>query len=72
MASELGLPLGTIINAYLKDFIRTKEAKFSILSKMTPKLERILDIVEKDIKLGKNLSPVFESGEEMDKYLDSL
>lgn len=69
VAHELGFPLGTVINAYLKEFIRTKEAHFSIIPKMTPKLEKILDEVEKDLKLGRNLSPVFSSTEEMDKYL---
>ena len=72
IASELGLPLGTILNAYLKEFIRTKEAHFSIPPKITSKLEKILDSVEKDLKKGKNLSPVFSSTKKMDDYLDSI
>lgn len=71
VADELGLPLGTLINAYLKEFIRTKEARFSILPQMTPRLEKILEGVERDLKTGRNLSPIFSSSEGMDKYLDN-
>ena len=57
-AKELGLPLSTLINAYLKQFIATKEAHFSVLPKMSPKLEKLIVQVRKDAKKGKNLSPV--------------
>ena len=72
VAKELGLPLGTVLNAYLREFIRTKKASFSIPPQMTPRLEKIISRVEKDIKLGRNLSPAFTSAKEMDDYLDSL
>ena len=70
VAKELGLPLGTVLNAYLREFIRTKKASFRIPPKMTPRLEKIISQVEKDIKLGRNLSPIFTTAEEMDDYLD--
>lgn len=72
VASELGLSLSAVINAYLKQFVREKEVRFSITPRMTPELENILRGVEADIKKGKNLSPVFSSSKEMDIYLDSL
>ena len=72
VAKELGLPLGTVLNAYLREFIRTKKASFSIVPTMTPKLEKLISQVEKDIKLGRNLSPVFTSAKDMDDYLDNL
>ena len=72
IAKELGLPLGTVINAYLREFVRTKRASFSIPPTMTPRLEKLISQVEKDIKAGRNLSPVFTSALEMDKYLDSF
>ena len=71
VAKELGLPLGTVINAYLREFTRTKEAKFSLIPRMTPKLEKVLDEVELDLKRGRNFSPFFTSVKEMDDYLDS-
>jgi len=71
-ARELGLSLSDIINASLRNFIRTREITFSSVPRMTPELERLLGRVEKDIKMGRNLSAAFENGEEMDKYLDSI
>ncbi|MBI2314551.1 type II toxin-antitoxin system RelB/DinJ family antitoxin [Candidatus Daviesbacteria bacterium] len=71
-AKDLGLTLSDVINAALRNFIRTREVIFSDIPQMTPELEKMLDEVEGDIKHGRNLSPAFSSGEEMDKYLDSL
>tara|TARA_Y100000310_G_scaffold316268_1_gene367759 strand:- start:1054 stop:1329 length:276 start_codon:yes stop_codon:yes gene_type:complete len=72
VAKELGLPLSTVINAYLKQFIRTKEAYFSLEGDLRPEAKKRLDRLSKDVKEGKNLSPTFHSAEEMDSYLDSL
>lgn len=72
VARELGIPLSTVINAYLKQFIRTKEVYFSAAPRMTPGLERLLGAIEKDIAAKKNISPAFSSAAEMDRYLDSL
>ncbi len=71
-AKDLGLTLSDVINASLRNFIRTREIVFSDIPQMTPELEKILDTVEKDIKEGKNFSPAFNNADEMDKYLDSL
>jgi len=70
-AKELGLPLSTLINAYLKQFINTKEAHFRILPKMTPRLEKLIERVRKDAKMGKNLSPIFDNAEDAIRYLNS-
>lgn len=72
LARALGLSLSDIINASLRNFIRTREIHISDVPQMTPELERLLSTVEKDIKQGKNLSSVFESKKNMDYYLDSL
>jgi len=72
VAQELGFPLSTIINAYLKQFIRTKEVHFFVEGKLKPAVKKRLDRLQKDVKEGKNLSPVFHSAEEMDAYLNSL
>ena len=71
-AKDLGLTLSDVINASLRNFIRTREVVFSDVPKMTPELEKLLEGVEKDIKEGKNLSPAFDNAKDMDKYLDSL
>lgn len=71
-AEDLGLTLSDVINASLRNFIRTREVIFSDIPTMTPELEKLLDSVEEDIKRGRNLSPAFKSAKEMDEYLDAL
>ena len=70
-AKELGLSLSDIINASLRNFIRTREITFSHTPQMTPELERLIAKVEVDIKNKRNLVGPFSNAEEMDKYLDS-
>ena len=72
MARELGLPLSTIINAYLRQFIRNKEVHFFVEGELKPSVKRRLDRLHKDVKEGRNLSPVFHSAKEADAYLNSL
>ncbi len=72
LAEELGISLSDVINASLRNFIRTREVRISSVPQMTPELEKLLGPIEKDIKKGKNLSPFFDSSEEMKEYLCSL
>ncbi len=72
LAAELGLPLGTIINAYLKEFVRNRSVNFSAIPCMSKGLERLLGQIEKDIETGKNLSPALKTTEEVSAYLDAL
>ena len=72
LAKNLGLPLGTIINAYLREFVREKRIVFSEPPTPNAKTRKILDEALEDIKEGKNLVGPFESPGEMDKFLDSL
>lgn len=72
VAAELGLPLSSIMNAFLKEFIRNKEVSFSAVPRMTPYLENVLSIIEEDIKKDRNMSPSFSSAKEANAYLDTL
>ena len=72
LAEELGFSLSSLVTASLKQFIRAREVRFSMLPKMTPYLEGVIKKVEKDIKAKKNLSPAFANSADMDKYLNSL
>ena len=38
IARELGLPLSTVINAYLKEFIRDREVSFSLEPRLRPEV----------------------------------
>ncbi len=71
LAKEMGLPLGTLVNNYLRDFVIERKATFyaPILNKKT---QRIIDKARKDIKAGKNLSGPFNSAQEAISYLKTL
>jgi addiction module RelB/DinJ family antitoxin len=72
LAKELGLSLSAVINAYLKQFLRTKAVDFSIAPRMTPELEKLLGPIEFDIKRGKNLSRPMSTAKDIDNYFDTL
>ena len=72
VARELGVPLSTVINAYLKQFVRSRQVLLTSAPRMTPALESILGRVEADIKAKRNLSPAFSSAKDMDRYLEEV
>lgn len=71
-AHEMGLPLSTVVNSFLKKFIIERQVSFSAPMKPSLKLAKILRQTSKDIEAGKNLSGPFYSAKEMAKHLDSL
>ena len=70
-AKELGMPLSTIINAYLKQLGREQRVHFAVPLVPNKKTARLIQKAREDYKKGKNISPAFETAEEMDAYLDS-
>ena len=72
VARDLGMPLSTIINAYLGQLIRTKEVHFTLEGELKPSVKKRLDRLTKEAREGKNLSPAFHTVKEMDAYLNSL
>lgn len=71
VARDLGLPLGTIINRYLKDFVAYQRIVFERPEIPNAETAKILRQAERDIKAGKNLIS-FKNAKEMDAYLMSL
>jgi addiction module RelB/DinJ family antitoxin len=71
IAKELGLPLSTVINAYLKEFIREKQVRFSAKPQLRPEVEKLLKKASQDYRKGKNISGPFSTGQDIDKHLDS-
>ena len=68
VAAELGVPLSTVMNAFLKQFVRDKEVTFSANAyRMTPYLEEIVKEARADYKAGK--LEVFENA---DDFIASL
>lgn len=64
-AKALGLPLGTIINAYLRELVQEKRVVFSIHPEPNIRTQKILNRALNDIRRGKNISGPFKSAEEM-------
>ena len=71
VAGELGLPLGTIINAYLRELIREKKVLFSSPPVPNKKTQKLLKKIDSDIRTGKNSGKPF-TYDEATAYLDSL
>lgn len=70
LAKEMGLPLGTLVNNYLRNFIVDRQAVFNapIPNKKTA---AAIDAARKDFKAGKNIFGPFDSVDEMMKSLNS-
>ena len=70
LAKKIGLPLSTVVNAQLSQFVRDEEITFSTKLRPTPYLEKILDQAAKDRATGKNLSPAFDNVDDFVGYLE--
>ena len=59
VSAELGVPLSTVINAFLKQFVHDKEITFSANHyRPTPYLERILIEAEREYESGDYTGPM--------------
>ena len=71
IAKELGVPLSTVVNAYLKEFVRERSVKLSLDPQLRPEVAKMLCEASEDIKKGRNISGPFETAEEMIESLNS-
>ena len=71
LAKEMGLPLSTLINNYLREFIIERKATF-YAPMPNKKTARMIEEARRDIKAGKNLSGPFTTAEEAIAYLKKL
>ena len=69
VAQELGLPLGTIINAYLKELIREKRVVFSEPPAPNVRTQKLLRRIVRD-RIGRDSRGPF-TYEEAIRYLDA-
>jgi addiction module RelB/DinJ family antitoxin len=53
LAAEIGVPLGTLINSFLKQFVRNKEVNFSVSYKPTARLIQAIEESRKDYEEGR-------------------
>jgi antitoxin component of RelBE/YafQ-DinJ toxin-antitoxin module len=71
LAKELGISLNDVMNASLRNFIRTREVHFSHIPRMTKELEDRIGEARKDFALKKHWSPGFSSVKEAINYLNN-
>ncbi len=71
IAKSLGMPLSTVINAYLNQFIRTKEVHFSLEGELKPSVKKRLAKLHADVVAGRNLSPTFNNAEDAITWLNA-
>ena len=73
VAKNMGFSLGTLLNAYMRQLIKNKTVYFTSEPTyyMSEQLEKDLEIIEKDIQEGKNLSPKFDNIDDAINYLDN-
>ena len=71
IAKQMGFSLGTLINAFIRQFVREKKIAFSAHreEKLRPEIELLLEEMDRDLKEGKNISPVFDNAEDAIAYL---
>ena len=69
VAKEMGVPLGTIINAYLRDVVRNREVTFSAPEVPNERTAKIMDEIDKDRKKDVNFHGPFKTPDEVDDFL---
>jgi len=70
LADNLGFSLSSLVNAYLRHFVKTKTVHFEESYEPTPYLKRSIKRAMADIKAGKNLSPAFDNAKDAIAYLN--
>lgn len=71
LAQRLGVPLSTVVNAYLKEFIRAREVRLSLEPVPRPAVAQLLKNAVRDRKAGKNISGRLTSDAAVLDYLHS-
>lgn len=70
VAEEMGLPLNIIMNNYLKDLIKNRRIEFQAPLIPNKKTAKLLNQVEQDIKIKKNLAGPFATADDFIKELN--
>ena len=71
VTQKLGLPLGTIINAYLRELVREQRVTFSAPPALNQRTKKLLEQINRDMRKGKNADGPFSLKEAL-AYLDRL
>ena len=71
ISGRLGIPLSSLLNAYLYELVATGSVHFTVSEPMTEKMENMIAQAEKEIAAGE-VSGSFENPEDMFAHLDGL
>lgn len=69
IAQQIGVSLSSLLNAYLKQLIKTKKVEFTLDEEPSDYLIKSIKRAEKDIKAGR-VSPAFKTGKEAVAWLE--
>lgn len=69
-ASELGISTTAFVNLLVKQALRDRRIVLSTTLEPTPYLVKIMQEVEKNLQTGQNISPEFDSVDEMFEHLE--
>ena len=71
IAKDIGLPLSTVVNAYLKEFVRERAVRFCVEPEIRPEVGKLLRKASEDYKNRKNISKPFKNTKDILVYLRS-
>lgn len=69
-AKQLGIPLGTLVNAFLRNLGQTGEVRFTIAEPITPRMAKIIEEMRADATRGDTYGPYII--DEAEDFLDSI
>ena len=70
LAKYLGVPLSTVVNAYLKEFVHSGEFRLSREPEIRPEVKNELRTIHADVIARKNLSPTFGNAKDAIAWLE--
>jgi antitoxin component of RelBE/YafQ-DinJ toxin-antitoxin module len=56
-AKQLGIPLGTLVNAFLRNLGQTGEVHFTISEPITPRMAKIIEEMRAEVSNGETYGP---------------
>lgn len=71
LAKHMGIPLSTVVNAYLKEFVSTGEFRISREPELRPEVRKELNKQRVETLARKNLSPAFSNVKDAVAWLES-
>ena len=71
LAKHLGIPLSTVVNAYLKEFVTTGTFSVQREPELTPAVKEELALAVREAAEGMSVSPIFKDSKEAVAWLNS-